>query len=100
MSYSDLSDQEPTEIVATLKSGKPLPSRYKASLFEDNLNAELIWPGKTTEIERSVLPFQSIGKLMNLALQRFSSLTSFQWMEILEDNLVGGLTNSSGGITS
>jgi len=63
VSYSDLSDQELTEIVATLKSGKPLPSRYKASLFEDNLNAELIWPGKTTEIERSVLPFQSIEQI-------------------------------------
>ena len=63
MSYSDLSDQELTEIVATLKSGKPLPSRYKASLFEDNLNAELIWPGKTTEIERSILPFQSIEQI-------------------------------------
>ena len=63
MSYSDLSDQELTEIVATLKAGKPLPARYKASLFEDTLNAELIWPGKTTEIERSVLPFQSIEQI-------------------------------------
>jgi len=63
MSYSDLSDQELTEIVATLKAGKPLPARYKASLFEDTLNAELIWPGKSTEIERSVLPFQSIEQI-------------------------------------
>ena len=63
MSYADLSDQEISEIVATLKAGNPLPPRFKASLFEDSLEVELIWPGKSAEIERSVLPFQSIEQI-------------------------------------
>ena len=92
MSYSDLSDQELSEIVATLKSGKPLPSRYKASLFDDNLNAELIWPGKTAEIERSALPFQSIEQIDE------PRSTTVQQFDLFSVNDISG--RQSGGWTN
>jgi hypothetical protein len=57
---TDLSDQERDEIIEAIRSGRSLPARYRASLFEDAQETELIWPGKTTEVERIVLPFQSI----------------------------------------
>ena len=57
---TDLSDQERDEIIEAIRSGRSLPARYRASLFEDAPETELIWPGKTTDVERVVLPFQSI----------------------------------------
>jgi len=56
----DVSEQEREEIINLIRQGRPLPARYRASLFEDALETELIWPGKTTDVERTVLPFQSI----------------------------------------
>jgi hypothetical protein len=57
---SELSDQEREEIIKAIRQGKTLPARYKAALFDDALETELIWPGKSSEVERAVLPFQSI----------------------------------------
>ena len=57
---TNLSDQDRDEIIEAVRAGRPLPARYRASLFEDAQETELIWPGKTTEVERVVLPFQSI----------------------------------------
>jgi adenine-specific DNA-methyltransferase len=57
---NELSEQEREEVIATIRAGRNLPARYRASLFEDAPEAELIWPGKTSEVERAVLPFQSI----------------------------------------
>lgn len=56
----DISEQEREEIINSIRQGRPIPARYRASLFEDALETELIWSGKSTEIERIVLPFQSI----------------------------------------
>jgi len=56
----DLTDAEREEVIAAIRAGRPLPSRYRASLFEDASETELIWPGKTPDVERIVLPFQSI----------------------------------------
>ena len=56
----ELNDQERDEIIEAIRAGRALPARYRASLFEDAQETELIWPGKTTEVERVVLPFQSI----------------------------------------
>lgn len=56
----DLSEQERDEIIELIRQGKPLPNRYRLSLFEDVPATELIWPGKTSDVERAVLPFQSI----------------------------------------
>ncbi len=57
---SELTERERKEIIATIRDGRRLPARYRASLFHDAAETELIWPGKTSEVERSVLPFQSI----------------------------------------
>lgn len=56
----ELNDQEREEIASAVRAGRLLPARYRASLFEDAPETELIWPGKTSETERVVLPFQSI----------------------------------------
>ena len=56
----ELNDQERDEIIEAIRAGRSLPARYRASLFEDVRETELIWPGKTSEVERVVLPFQSI----------------------------------------
>jgi len=56
----DLTDSEKEQVIGLIAAGKPLPARFRASLFEDVRETELIWPGKTTEVERTVLPFQSI----------------------------------------
>jgi adenine-specific DNA-methyltransferase len=56
----ELNDQERDEIIEAIRAGRALPARYRASLFDDALETELIWPGKTTDVERVVLPFQSI----------------------------------------
>ncbi|MEI8148728.1 MAG: site-specific DNA-methyltransferase, partial [Actinomycetes bacterium] len=57
---NELSEQEREEVIAAIRAGRTLPARYRASLFEDALETELIWPGKITDVERTVLPFQSI----------------------------------------
>lgn len=56
----EVNEQELEEIINLLRRGQKLPARYRASLFGDVPETELIWPGKTSEVERVVLPFQSI----------------------------------------
>ena len=56
----ELTDAEREEVIAAIRAGQPLPTRYRASLFEDASETELVWPGKTSDVERIVLPFQSI----------------------------------------
>ena len=56
----DLSQQERDLIANLIKDGKPVPARYIPSISETPLKAELIWPGKSTLIDSTVLPFQSI----------------------------------------
>ena len=59
----ELSDADRELLIGLLKQGRPLPARFRASLFEDTKETELIWPGKTVELERVVLPFQSIEQI-------------------------------------
>jgi len=58
-----LTDQEKADIIKLIEAGRPLPSRYRATLFEDVAATELIWPGKSAEVERTVLPLQSIEQI-------------------------------------
>ena len=46
-----------------IDAGQPLPPRYRAALFADPPEAELIWPGKTSEVTNVVLPFQTIEQI-------------------------------------
>ena len=57
----ELSEEERAEVKALIDAGQPLPNRYRFRLFAEPREAELIWPGKTSEVTNVVLPFQSIG---------------------------------------
>lgn len=58
-----LTDREKEQLKAMIDAGQPLPPRYKAVLFDQPHEAELIWPGKTLEVTNVVLPFQSIEQI-------------------------------------
>jgi len=58
-----LNDREKEQLKALIDAGQPLPPRYKAVLFAQPHEAELIWPGKTAEVTNVVLPFQSIEQI-------------------------------------
>ncbi len=55
-----LTDNEKRDIVKYLEQGKPLPEKYRFLLFDDSREVELLWNGKTDEVENIVLPFQTI----------------------------------------
>ena len=58
-----LTDREKEQLKAMIDAGQKLPARYKAVLFEQPHEAELIWPGKTREVTNVVLPFQTIEQI-------------------------------------
>jgi DNA modification methylase len=56
----NLTDREREMLKGMLDRGEQLPPKYRASLFADAREVELIWQGKTEEVTNVVLPFQSI----------------------------------------
>jgi DNA modification methylase len=56
----NLTDNEKRDIIKYLESGKPLPEKYRFLLFDTDREVELLWNGKTDEVENMVLPFQTI----------------------------------------
>ena len=58
-----LTDREKEQLKAMIDAGERLPPKYRASLFAEPHEAELIWPGKTSEVTSVVLPFQSIEQI-------------------------------------
>src|SRR3990167_1846419 len=56
----NLTDNEKRDIIKFLESGKPLPEKYRFLLFDTDKEVELLWNGKTDEVENMVLPFQAI----------------------------------------
>jgi|SRR5579862_3110500 len=59
----NLTDREKEQLKTMIDAGEPLPPRYRAVLFAEPHEAELIWPGKTAELTNVVLPFQSIEQI-------------------------------------
>ena len=59
----DLSDDDKALIREHLDRGEPLPERFRWLLFREPREAELIWPGKTSDVTNVVLPFQSIEQI-------------------------------------
>ncbi|MFH1956357.1 MAG: site-specific DNA-methyltransferase [Patescibacteria group bacterium] len=55
-----LSNNEKRDIIKYLETGKPLPDKYRFLLFDIDKEVELLWNGKTDEVENMVLPFQTI----------------------------------------
>lgn len=88
----ELSDAEREEVITLIRAGRPLPARYRASLFEDAAATELIWPGKTSEVERVVLPFQSIEHIDE---PRTEAITQFDLFSVDQQSgrQTGGWTN-------
>jgi adenine-specific DNA-methyltransferase len=58
-----LTDREKEQLKAMLDTGEPLLPKYRSVLLADPHEAELIWPGKTSEVTSVVLPFQSIEQI-------------------------------------
>src|ERR1017187_9697554 len=58
-----LTDREKEQLKAMIDAGEPLPPKYRAVLFAEPHEAELIWPGKTSDVTSVVLPFQSIEQI-------------------------------------
>jgi len=56
----NLTDNEKRDVIKYLESGKPLPEKYRFLLFDTDKEVELLWNGKTDEVESMVLPFQTI----------------------------------------
>ena len=56
----NLLDSEKRDIIKYLEQNKPLPEKYRFLLFNDDREVELLWNGKTDEVENIVLPFQTI----------------------------------------
>ena len=88
----ELSDSEREEIANAVRSGQPLPARYRASLFEDASETELIWPGKTADVERLSLPFQSIEHIDEPRSETVLTPSLFT-MDSLSGRQSGGWTN-------
>ncbi len=60
MQRIELTENEKRDILKYIEAGKPLPEKYRWLLFEDKKRVELVWSGKTTEVTKTVLPFQTI----------------------------------------
>ena len=59
----ELSDDDKALIRDHLERGEPLPDRFRWTLFREPREAELIWPGKTSDVTNVVLPFQPIEQI-------------------------------------
>ena len=59
----ELSARDKEFIIDCIQRGEPLPTRFRQTLFDDPQTLELVWSGKTTEVEKTVLPFQSIEQI-------------------------------------
>ena len=59
----NLSDDDLALIREHLERGEPLPDRFRFMLFREPREAELVWPGKTSDVTNVVLPFQSIEQV-------------------------------------
>jgi adenine-specific DNA-methyltransferase len=87
-----LSEREREEIRGYLDRGQKLPARYKALLFEQPHAAELIWPGKTTEVTNVVLPFQQIEQIDEPRKEGSDFADLFAWDQ-RTGRQTGGWTN-------
>ena len=56
----NISARELKEVIGQLEKGLPLAPKYRFLLFEDAKQVELVWKGKTQDVTRVVLPFQTI----------------------------------------
>lgn len=87
-----LSEREREEVVGYIQRGQKLPPKYKALLFEQPRAAELIWPGKTSEVTNVVLPFQQIEQIDEPRREGSDFADLFAW-DRRTGRQTGGWTN-------
>jgi adenine-specific DNA-methyltransferase len=56
----NLTENEKRDIVRYIEEGKELPEKYRFLLFKGRKQVELLWNGKTDDVNNAVLPFQTI----------------------------------------
>lgn len=88
-----LTDREKEQLKAMIDAGQPLPPRYKALLFAQPHEAELIWPGKTHEVTNVVLPFQSIEQIDEPRTGTVGGTTDLFAFDRATGRQTGGWTN-------
>jgi adenine-specific DNA-methyltransferase len=88
-----LTDREKEQLKAMIDAGQPLPPHYKAVLFDQPHEVELIWPGKTHAVTNVVLPFQSIEQIDEPRLGTQSGSADLFDFDQGTGRQVGGWTN-------
>lgn len=87
-----LTDREKEQLKAMIDAGEPIPPKYRAVLFADPHEAELIWPGKSSEITSVVLPFQSIEQIDEPRAEMNATIGLFDF-DAATGRQAGGWTN-------
>jgi len=60
MAKLNLTETEKTDIIESIKQGKPLPKEYIYKLYADDEDVFLFWNGRNETVTNAVLPFHSI----------------------------------------
>jgi len=88
-----LTENELREVIKLLESGKPLSDEYRFKLFDDSREVELMWNGKTNEVESAVLPFQAIEHVDEPRAERDTSAQASLFEYDDRGRQIGGWTN-------
>ncbi len=92
--HMNLTEREKEDIKALIDAGQPLPLRYRAVLFAEAREMELIWPGKTNEVTNVILPFQSIEQIDEPRTEvRVGHIDDLFAMDAASGRQSGGWTN-------
>lgn len=89
----NLTDREKEQLKAMMDAGEPLPPRYRAMLFTEPHETELIWPGKTVEVTSVVLPFQSIEQIDEPRVETSGHVADLFAFDAATGRQSGGWTN-------
>ena len=89
----NLTDREKEQLKAMIDAGEPLPPRYRGVLFKEPQEAELIWPGKTSDITNVVLPFQSIEQIDEPRVETSGQVADLFAFDAKTGRQSGGWTN-------
>jgi adenine-specific DNA-methyltransferase len=87
-----LSDNERQQLANMILNGEKLPSRFGPTILEGAKEMELVWPGKTDNVEQVVLPFQSIEQIDEPRQEASGNLGLFT-LDDLSGRQSGGWSN-------
>ena len=88
----ELSERDKQVVISCIEKGEPVPDRFRLSLFDNVPVTELVWPGKTTDVERVVLPFQSIEQVDEPRSESNDQMDLFS-IDNISGRQIGGWTN-------